>query len=529
MPNTSLRSRLLNLKTLIVLLAFLVAVITLINGFYATYEVQKNQLIKQTLDTNHAYAQKLAASTDNFIIAAHQQLAYSASVIAADIDNHSLLMSEAERLRTQTNSFNSIIITSKNGVVLATSPSTQNLVGQKISSAGALESLQAQSPIISKPYLSAIGNFAILISYPIFDHQGGYLGYVGGSVYLKEHSILNDLIGEHFHQDGSYIYVVNKNRQFIYHPDPDRVGAYTDGNIATNSVINGGNGAIQSVNSLGIDMLAGFATIETADWGIVAQRPVSATLHSLEQQMQQVAYRTLPLALVTFVLIWLLATLISRPLRRLADTAQNLDSPNAHHDLINIPSWYFESNQLKKAMIKGLGLLNIQISQLQQDAATDPLTGVFNRRSLQYLMEQLEQKKIPFSVLAVDIDHFKKVNDTFGHAAGDKALVALAHMMRRLSRDQDIVARTGGEEFLLILPNTPSNTAQIIAERLRSCVADMDIEPIGSIKISVGISTSSENDISSTEVIDQADQALYQAKALGRNRCEVFTADQTID
>ncbi|MCO4321378.1 sensor domain-containing diguanylate cyclase [Aliidiomarina quisquiliarum] len=523
MPHIPFRSRLFNLKTLIVLLAFFVAFITLINGFYATYEVQKQQLIKQTLDTNHAYAQKLAAATDNFIIAAHQQLAYSASVIAADIDNHSLLMTEAERLRTQTNSFNSIMITSKDSIVLATAPSTQNLVGQKISSTGALESLEAQSPFISKPYLSTVGNFVILISAPIFNQAGDYLGYVGGNIYLKQRSILNDLIGEHFHQDGSYNYVLDQNRQFIYHPDPNRVGAFTDGNIATNSVLNGGTGAIQSVNSLGVEMLAGYATIETAGWGIVAQRPVSATLLSLNEQMEQVVYRTLPLAFLTFVLIWLLATLISRPLRKLAHAAQKLDSPTAYHELINIPSWYFESDQLKKAMIKGLSLLNIQISQLQQDAATDPLTGAFNRRSLQLVMSELHEKKIPFSVLAVDIDHFKKVNDTFGHAVGDNALIALVQMMHKVSREKDIVARTGGEEFLLILPNTPSNIALIIAERLRTNIAEMEIEPIGSIKVSIGVSTSSESDFSSTEVIDQADQALYQAKALGRNRSEVFS------
>ena len=80
----------------------------------------------------------------------------------------------------------------------------------------------------------------------------------------------------------------------------------------------------------------------------------------------------------------------------------------------------------------------MQINQLKEEAATDPLTGALNRRSLQLLLDQFEQKQVLFSVLAVDIDHFKKVNDTFGHPAGDKALIALTQVMRQQSREQEI-------------------------------------------------------------------------------------------
>ena len=367
------------------------------------------------------------------------------------------------------------------------------------------------------------GHLLIIISYPMFNEAGQYLGYVGGTVYLKERNILNDLLGRHFHQDGSYIYVVDGNKKIIYHPDPKRVGDYILDNTAINNVTSRMSGSTYVENSLNIEMLAGYAPTTKANWGIVAQRPVTATLSSLDNLMRQVVYRTLPLGLFTFFIIWLLANYISRPLRQLATTAKEMDSPSAHSNLAKVKSWYFESNELKQAMVKSFGLLSTQIIQLKQDAATDPLTGAFNRRSLQLLLEQLEQKQIPFSVLAVDIDHFKKVNDTFGHAAGDKALIELTRMMCQISREQDVVARTGGEEFLLILPNTSSDTAQIIAERLRTSVAAMHLETIGSIQVSIGIATLSASNSSSDEVLNQADEALYQAKNLGRNRCEVYT------
>lgn len=495
---------------------------TLLNGFHATYQVQKEHLIKQTLNTNHAYALKLASATDNFLKAAHQQLAFSATLIEKNFDDRLLMTNEANRLLAQTDSFSSIGIVDKDGVVLATSSGISHIVGNKLQSLAALEALAAQAPAVTTPYMSIIGNLITLITYPLFDVSGNYLGYVGGSIYLKERSILNALLGEHFHQDGSYVYVVDKNKQLIYHPDPRRIGTYPDGHIAVNVVLNTPSGSIHASNSLGVDMLAGYATIETAQWGVVAQRPVVATLEPLDNLMKQVIYHMLPLILLTFVVIWLVANLISQPLRRLADAAQRMDSPTAHSDLSNISSWYFESSKLKHAMLSGLGLLSNQIDQLQHDADTDPLTGALNRRGLQLLLKQLVQKKIPYSVLVIDIDYFKKINDTFGHAAGDQALIALTQTMHEISREQDIVARTGGEEFLLVLPKAPSAVALKIAERLRTSVAELEIEPIGSMTVSIGVATCSHNLKSIDAVIHQADQALYQAKRLGRNRTEVF-------
>lgn len=524
MPRSSLPARFVNLKSLIVFLAFLVALITLVNGFYASYKVQRSQLIKNTLDTNHAYAQKLASATDNFIDAAHEQLAFSAKIIAGNLKDKLLLMREAERLYVQTKSFNSVTVVNSDGVVLAAAPNTLDIVGSKLLVGGGIESLQVQKPLVSTPYLSEAGNYLILISNPIFAPSGKYLGYVGGSIYLKKTSILNELLGRHFHHDGSYIYVVDRHKQIIYHPEPERVGAYVLDNAAINSVTENMSGSTRTINSKGIDMLAGFAPITSANWGVVAQRPVTATLSSLDELMQEVAYRTVPLALFTFIFIWILASYISRPLRQLATTAIRINAPDAHAHLTRVKSWYLEIYELKQAMLKGVGIVSTQISQLKQDAAIDPLTGAVNRRSLQQLLDKLAQQNIPFSALAVDIDHFKKVNDTFGHPAGDKVLIALVQVISKLSREHDVVARTGGEEFLLILPNTPIHIAQIIAERLRTRVAEMQIEPIGSINVSIGIAATSESNNSSEDVLNQADEALYRAKSLGRNRCEVFTS-----
>ena len=516
------RGNYLTLNRLILLLSFSAAMLTLINSFYASYEVQKKQLIKHELDSNFAYATKLASTTNNFLKAAQQQIAFAADELRGHLQDEAYLLHQADRLRLQTDSFNSVVIADHNGQVLATSPNTLEIIGERLTSDGAKEALQEKKPLISPPYISATGRLLVFISHPLFDVKGNYQGYIGGTLYLKERSILNDLLATHYYKDGSYIYVVDANRRLIYHPDQNRLGQVVGENQVISQVLEGHAGALTVTNSKGIQMLAGFAPIGLAQWGVVAQRPVEDTLASLNDLMAEVFYRSLPLAIVIFLTIWMLSRLIARPLKQLAQSARTMDQPNTYHHLRMIRSWYFESSELKQAMLKGFTLLQHQIGQLRHAASTDPLTGAYNRRSLELSLGELQQNSKPFSILALDIDHFKRVNDRFGHEAGDKALVSLSRKMAELSREQDIIARTGGEEFVLVLPETPQDEAQKIAESLRSSVAEMTLAQIGSIQISIGISCYTHHSQTPEQVLKQADQALYTAKRQGRNQCVVF-------
>ncbi len=518
----SIRGDYLTLNRLILLLSFSAAVLTLINSFYASYEVQKKQLIKHELASNFAYAAKLASATNNFLKAAQQQIAFVANELSGHLQDDAYLLHQADRLRLQTDSFNSIVIADHNGQVLATSPNTLDLIGDQLTSVGAKEAIQKRVPLISRPYIATTGRLLVFISHPLFDTKGNYRGYIGGTLYLKERSILNDLLATHYYKDGSYIYVVDANRRLIYHPDQSRLGQVVGENQVISQVIEGNTGTLTITNSMGIQMLSGFAPITLAQWGVVAQRPVEETLATLNGLMAEVFYRSLPLAIVIFLTIWMLSRLIARPLKQLAQSARTMDQPNTYHHLRMIRSWYFESSELKQAMLKGFTLLQHQIGQLRHAASTDPLTGACNRRSLEISLREFQQNNKLFSILALDIDHFKRVNDRFGHEAGDNALVSLSRKMAELSRKQDIIARTGGEEFVLVLPATPQEEALKIAERLRSSVAEMTLEQIGSIQISIGISSYAHNTQTPEQVLKQADQALYTAKRQGRNQCVVF-------
>ena len=498
-------------------LALSAVVIALGSSFYLTYQVQKEQLINYTLKSNYAYANKLASATNNFLESALQQLAYSAKIIEADLDNNVLLEKEVKRLHLQTNSFNSVVI-NKNGITVATSPYLPNVLGVTSSSIGAQQALAKKQPLISYPYISPENNLVIFISSPFFDKNGKYMGYIGGTLYLKESNILSELLEQGYYSGGSHIYVVDANKKLIYHPDSKRIGEQVNNNSVITAVLSGSLGKELVKNSDNISMLAGYAPVKIANWGVVVQRPLKDTLAYLDVLGIEIFKRITPLVLMMLLAIALLAHFISRPLKLLADSSHLLNDENNVNKLKDIKSWYFEAQQLKAAMLEGVNTLQLQMGQLRQDALTDPLTGAHNRRSLNILLEKLMDKHIPFAVLEIDIDFFKRVNDTFGHDVGDEVLKALTEVIQKVSRKHDIVARTGGEEFLLVLPNEDSDSAFVIAERLRKQVKATSMPKVGHITISIGIAIWPQHNDDIDQVYKCADKALYHAKETVRNK-----------
>jgi diguanylate cyclase (GGDEF)-like protein len=158
------------------------------------------------------------------------------------------------------------------------------------------------------------------------------------------------------------------------------------------------------------------------------------------------------------------------------------------------------------------------------DSRTDPLTGLFSRRDLQVsgpeLLERSGLEGRSLSVLMLDIDHFKEVNDNYGHLVGDGVLLAVAQLCKNLLRQDDLFFRYGGEEFLAFLPDTDRQVAQVVAERLRDTVSRALFRGFeGPVTVSIGIASVAQGNRPEYEtLILEADKALYEAKRLGRNR-----------
>lgn len=172
----------------------------------------------------------------------------------------------------------------------------------------------------------------------------------------------------------------------------------------------------------------------------------------------------------------------------------------------------------------------MRITVLEHESFTDPLTGVYNRRFMeQHLIKEVSKArryKFDLAVLLLDLDYFKRINDEYGHQAGDQLLVEIGNLINEQLRDSDILSRYGGEEFLIIAPNTTPPAATLLAERLRGHIqshrflkkfkATREIE----IRLTVSIGVASFGEILTSEeaLIHAADKNLYQAKKEGRNR-----------
>ena len=239
----------LDLRTLILVLCALTAVVMLCASYFASYRVQRQLLIDNALEANRVYATKLASITETFIGNALQQLMFSAGVQSRQLSDTTALQLETDRVLGQSMAFNSTFVIDANGVLLAVSPAPlRHLLGTHVQSPGALEALRERRPLVSTPYLSAADNLVVALSQPIFDSNGNYLGYVGGSLYLRERNILNSLLGEHFYKDGSYLYVVDRNRRLLYHPHSERVGTVVEGNALVDQLATLDSGTRQPVS-----------------------------------------------------------------------------------------------------------------------------------------------------------------------------------------------------------------------------------------------------------------------------------------
>ncbi len=164
------------------------------------------------------------------------------------------------------------------------------------------------------------------------------------------------------------------------------------------------------------------------------------------------------------------------------------------------------------------------IGKIAEISSIDPLTGMYNRQHLRQLLNnefaRYKRYKIPFSLIMIDIDHFKKVNDTFGHQAGDGVLIAISKIINENLRELDICTRYGGDEFLIVLPHTDEGKAFEIGERIRIKVIE-SASALHAVTLSVGIATCPYHADTIKSLIKIADEALYSSKSNGKNKTTI--------
>ena len=183
-------------------------------------------------------------------------------------------------------------------------------------------------------------------------------------------------------------------------------------------------------------------------------------------------------------------------------------------------------NNFSEASVE-LDTIRNSLKEAEERAKTDMLTGLANRRALEEFFRGAQMRAMeiedPLSILLLDIDHFKKFNDNYGHAVGDQVIRLIASVLRKQVRDRDLAARYGGEELIAVLPSADLETCRVVAERIRGTIAECRItrrstgEFLPDITVSIGVASFRPGE-SMAELIERCDRALYRAKALGRNR-----------
>ncbi|MDX9740106.1 MAG: sensor domain-containing diguanylate cyclase [Gammaproteobacteria bacterium] len=224
-----------------------------------------------------------------------------------------------------------------------------------------------------------------------------------------------------------------------------------------------------------------------------------------------------------FFASYVLSMHIIRPLRTLHDGIRQIGAGDLSCRIdLDLENEVGELARGINTMAKRLQQDQIELAQL---AIRDSLTGLYNRREFERLLgEELHRSARyhhPLSLLLIDIDKFKEINDGFGHRAGDRALKMVSAAIRDISRKGDVVARYGGDELAVLLPETPIDDAMVLAERIRNLTAGRSL-PIGTdrvmqITLSIGVAMTAGEITTSEQLIDAADQAMYVAKADGRN------------
>ncbi len=334
---------------------------------------------------------------------------------------------------------------------------------------------------IGKPLLSKVhlGSWFFAISQALRDEQGNLSEVL---VIIVDVDLLRERLGFHFAVPGSTQLLVDDSG-LIYTREPE-YERYVGKHI------------------LHPQKLAGLSpTTPSASFQVAA---------SLDDQQRIIAFHQLPGYSITAV------GTISVP-DLLAAWTQRLQ--------IVIFLWVVLSLCIILAAKRSAALSREQVLQ----ANTDGLTGIRNRRAIMTCASDLENDPSgngPLSLLMIDIDHFKRINDHFGHPAGDAVICSVAELLRNNIRSTDIVGRYGGEEFLVLMPHTTSEGAATVAEKLRMCVEDGLHNP-QPITISIGIATLNSLNQSLDSALIQADAALYRAKEAGRNCIRI--ASQTTD
>jgi len=408
------------------------------------------------------------------------------------------------------------------------------LDGQALTSSGSrtgfrvtpdrLNNLRTRDALVGEPFWDTAINKAVLVLVvPIRQDNGVFLGALGAKINLD--SLKDMLDGLSAGHTRSLYLITEQGRVVIGSAGNSADVMKTTLPEATTRELSEREGqtVVQS-RPQGREVVAVLRRIPQLRWAAVAETPRAETLREAGVLRFRTVLLLTSLLAAVGLLAFIVGAFITRPLERLTEAAARVASGDLAVELPAGGSG--EVGYLTRAFNTLVSRLREKEAhgELEKLSLTDSLTGLYNRRHLMGTLASEVQRsrrlRRAFSVLLADVDRFKQYNDTHGHLAGDAALVKIAEVFRRTTRQVDCVARYGGEEFVVMLLEANLATAAIVAERIRARVAEQDLGD-GKLSLSIGVAEYPDGGETPEELIATADAAMYRAKSAGRNQVVV--------
>lgn len=432
--------------------------------------------------------------------------------------------------------YKELVIVDLNGNLVATSSSGETVLEMP---SNWIEQVRRGEPVIGEPYLDPILNAQVmLIAEPILTSSDGLMGVVGAKLSVNA---VNKILESYAHSGIDEIYLVNQRGKLLagkqVSSSPSRVFRLSEKTVR--EFFDNPSKPMTYSGYHGTTVIGALNVIPSLTWGGVVEVDRDKAFVRVSRLQR------LTLALVGGLLVglglcaYLLGLAIVRPLNRLSRGADQVAAGDLQVDLpVSSRSEVGYLTQVFNHMVgrlrrnrEALASVNAALKEknreLHQLSITDGLTGLYNRK---HLMDTLEGEVIrskrhyhAFTLLIIDIDHFKKINDNHGHQKGDEVLRRLAEIFKKAVRDSDYVARYGGEEFIALLTETEAAGGLEVAERIRQSVAEENVCKDGDsicVTVSIGMAVFPDNGDDPQTLIQNADNALYAAKKAGRNRVE---------
>ncbi len=532
---------LLSTRGRIVLLVVLAAVPALALTAYSTWDERARAEFEDRDDLRRLAT--LAAQRQEQIIAGARQTLVAISLAPSSVQDDQARCNEflAKLLRAETSGiYHSMGIYNADAVLVCNAVPWQ---GKVVSP----DRLYFQLPMATGKF--AIGEYqvgrvtkrqGINFGYPITDSADDILGVAFVAVDLDS---LNRLAASTPLPDEGIVTVVDRNGVVLArHPaKSERVGKKFQNPQVLQKVLSGRSGVFQMQATDGLERLWAYETVADNPDGVIPLRVlVSIPMNVVFADANRAFIRNLiGIALATALLLiaaWYGTEIfVLRKVRVLLKAASRVHAGDLSART-GLPREGEELSQIGAAfdeMTQALQDRDVELKQvlgkLSDQATTDPLTGLYNRRYLMdFLHRELERARrgaTPVAAILLDLDHFKRINDTFGHAAGDLVLTEIAGLLKRHIRGSDIVCRHGGEEFVLVLPGASLEGARQRAENIRNLVKSFDLkyhdQPLGTITASLGVALFPDHAAEGESLLHAADEALYDAKGAGRDRVVV--------